>query len=279
MTVCISNVPAAGAGALRFRSAGLLLLIGALSCRTPNAEPATAAAPLRMQLFLLAGQSNMAGRGTVEAVDRIPHPHIVMLDRNLAWVPAVDPVHFDKPVAGVGPGRSFALALASANPSIRIGLIPAAVGGSPISSWEPGALDAATRTHPYDDALARARAAMKDGDLAAILWHQGESDTGERLAPLYEQKLRVLIDRFRKDLGKPDLPILVGQLGRFDGAPWSASKSLVDAAHRKVAADVPHAAFVSSAGLKDKGDTTHFNSAAARELGMRYAEAYFRLVR
>ena len=59
-------------------------------------------------LFLLAGQSNMAGRGKVTPVDRYPDPNILMLDRDAQWVPATDPVHFDKSVAGVGLGRGFA---------------------------------------------------------------------------------------------------------------------------------------------------------------------------
>ena len=101
----------------------------------------------------------MAGRGVVEAQDRVADLDVVMLDRTLHWVPAIDPVHYDKPIAGVGPGHSFARDARGATiRTLHIGLIPAAVGGSPISSWEPGALDPATKTHPYDDALAaRAR--------------------------------------------------------------------------------------------------------------------------
>jgi hypothetical protein len=221
----------------------------------------------------------MAGRGVVEATDRVPHPRVLMLDRNGQWVPAIDPVHFDKPSAGVGPGRSFGLAVADADRSSRIGLVPVAVGGSPISSWEPGALDTATKTHPYDEAIARARVAMRDGQLKAILWHQGESDGNPTLAPLYAERLRALIERFRRDLGQPDLPVLIGQLGRFDGSPWSPSRELVDSVHRALPSQMSNVAFVSSAGLKDKGDKTHFTAEGARELGMRYAEAYFRLTR
>ena len=113
----------------------------------------------------------MAGRGVVEPQDRVADLNVVMLDRTGVLV--IDPIHYDKPIAGVGPGHSFARALVANDPNAHVGLIPAAVGGSPISSWEPGALDPATKTHPYDDALVRARAAMRDGRLRAILWHQG----------------------------------------------------------------------------------------------------------
>ncbi|MBO5991802.1 MAG: hypothetical protein J6R00_09140 [Lentisphaeria bacterium] len=47
----------------------------------------------KFKLVLLIGQSNMAGRGFVEASDKVPHPRVVMLDKSGKWVPAVDPVH------------------------------------------------------------------------------------------------------------------------------------------------------------------------------------------
>ena len=119
---------------------------------------------------------------------------------------------------------------------------------------------------------------MKDGTLMAILWHQGESDSNAGAAPLYEQRLRALIERFRTELGDWTLPFIIGQLGRFDGSPWDAPRIHVDSVHRALAAQMPNVAFVSSEGLKDKGDNTHFTAAGARELGRRYAEAYLRLI-
>jgi len=219
----------------------------------------------------------MAGRGVVEPQDRVADPSIVMLDRTLHWVPAIDPVHFDKPIAGVGPGHSFARALLARDFNARIGLVPAAVGGSPISSWEPGALDSATKTHPYDDALLRARAAMRDGRLRAILWHQGESDAHPGLSERYAEKLRALIARFRSDLNAPELPFIIGQLGQFSSRSWNVDVRRVDSVHRAIAATVPHVAYVSSDGLRDKGDTLHFDAASQREFGERYARAYLAL--
>ncbi len=107
-------------------------------------------------MFLLVGQSNMAGRGKVSEEDQKPRERVLMLSKEAKWVPAVDPLHFDKPgIAGVGLGRSFGLEIAKAHPDITVGLIPCAVGGSPISSWEPGQFYKPTNSHPYDDALRR----------------------------------------------------------------------------------------------------------------------------
>ena len=147
----------------------VLLVVAAAACaggRPSTARPGATAtvADTTLQVFLLAGQSNMAGRGVVEAQDSVVHPRVLRLDPRMQWVAAVDPLHWDKPaLVGVGPGRAFGLALARRDPSARIGLVPAAVGGSPISTWEPAAVDSATRTRPYDDAMARVAVARKAG--------------------------------------------------------------------------------------------------------------------
>jgi hypothetical protein len=98
----------------------------------------------------------MAGRGKVEEQDKTTHPRIWMLSKDNTWVLASEPLHFDKPdVIGVGPGFAFAKALAEADTNVVIGLIPSAVGGSPIEVWEPGKYYEPTKSHPYDDAMKR----------------------------------------------------------------------------------------------------------------------------
>ncbi len=236
------------------------------------------AQPSSMEIFLLAGQSNMAGRGEVADEDRQANPRVWMFDRARAWLPAVDPMHFDKPIAAVGPGRTFGIEVARRFPDANVGLVPAAVGGSPITTWLPGVRYDETGAFPWDEAIARVRAAREAGALKAILWHQGESDATAEAAPLYESRLRDLIARFRTELGDPALPFVIGQLGRFPGRPWDDWYVQVDKAHQQVAADTPNVAFVSSDDLGDKGDNLHFSAEAARELGRRYARAYFGLL-
>ncbi|MEX2213010.1 MAG: sialate O-acetylesterase [Phycisphaeraceae bacterium] len=228
-------------------------------------------------LFLLAGQSNMAGRGVVEAQDKVVHPRVLMLTKEGTWKPAVDPMHFDKGTAGVGLGRTFAITLAEQNKDITIGLIPAACGGSPITAWRPGEYFGQTKSHPYDDAVSRAARAMKQGTLKAILWHQGESDCNAAAAPKYQVNLADLIARFRKDLGTPDVPFIIGQLGQFPASPWNEPKRTVDAAHQALAKESKTVAFVSSDELTCNKDNVHFDAASLRTFGKRYAEAYRKL--
>ena len=235
--------------------------------------------PQSFHMFLLIGQSNMAGRGTVEDQDQQTHPRVLMLNKAGEWVPAKDPLHFDKPgIVGVGIGKTFALDYAKQHPDVTVGLIPCAVGGSPIASWEPGALDSATKTHPYDDAMTRARLALKSGTLKGILWHQGESDSKAELAAVYKEKLHALIARLRKELDAPEVPFVAGQMGQFSERPWSDGKKTVDAVHQSLPDEVPNTVFVNSDDLSHRGDEVHFDSKSYREFGHRYFAAYQSLV-
>lgn len=245
------------------------------------AEESTTPLPEREQfhLYLLIGQSNMAGRGKVEDQDRQPHPRVLTFNQAQEWVPAIDPLHFDKPsVVGVGIGKTFGEILAERQPGVTIGLIPCAVGGSPIETWEPGAYDAATKTHPYDDMLKRCQVALPAGTLKGFLWHQGESDANATRAPLYEKRLHALITRLRTEFDAEQVPFLVGQMGQFPDAPWNEYKQQVDAVHRRLPQQVPLTAYVSATDLTHKGDKVHFSADAYRKFGRRYAAEYLKLL-
>ncbi|PCJ73553.1 MAG: hypothetical protein COA56_14130 [Dehalococcoidia bacterium] len=52
--------------------------------------------------------------------------------------------------------------------------------------------------------------------IKGILWHQGESDSGkEATAKIYEQQLHAMVTAWRKDLGNDNIPVVVGEMGRF----------------------------------------------------------------
>ncbi len=214
------------------------------------------------------GQSNMAGRGEVTGKYKDEsHPRVFVLNKNNDWVPAHHPLHFDKPVAAVGPGLSFAVKMANQNPGIKVGLIPCAVGGTSINSWQPGGYDSATKTHPYDDALLRIKLAMKSGVIKGMLWHQGESDSQPEAANEYISKLQTLIQRVRSISNNAQLPVVVGELGRYK-LQYQNINTLLN----QLPSMVTFTAVASSEGLTDKGDSTHFDSASAEKLGERYAE-------
>ncbi|MDR6340942.1 hypothetical protein HNQ91_004015 [Filimonas zeae] len=221
-------------------------------------------------VYLLIGQSNMAGRGPLDSLSKQVHPQVVMLDSFNKWIPATDPVHFDKPAAvGVGPARSFAESMLTetTGKAVKIGLVPCAWGGSPVKVWEPGAVYL-KQFYPYDFAIERLRIAMQHGVIKGILWHQGESDNDSAHAAVYLNKLAILIGRLRAETQQADLPFVAGEIGYFN-----KKELVINSVINQLPQQLRGTAVISAKGLTDKGDRLHFDAASARELGKRYAAA------
>lgn len=232
---------------------------------------ASAATPDSLDLYLLVGQSNMAGRGKLTEADGKADPRVFVLNKDNAWVSQGEPIHFDKPgMVGVGPGFTFAKLVADKTPGVTVGLIPCAVGGTPIARWKPGA-------DLYRQALARAKIALQNGRLKGILWHQGESESGsETKARAYAKDLAEVAAGFRRDLNAPDVPFIAGELGEFlytrtgNQSPYAR---VINEQINSLPRLLPRTAVVSSAGLGHKGDQLHFSAEAQKEFGRRYFNA------
>jgi len=228
----------------------------------------------KLDVFLLIGQSNMAGRGVMGEVSALRHSSVFMF-REGQWIAAEEPLHTDKPeIAGVGLGMTFALEVLEAYPSGSVGLVPAAVGGTPLSRWMPGA-------DLYCDAVAAAKEALTAGELKGVLWHQGEGDSHCRQdAESYGQRFGEIIAALRAELNASNIPFVAGELGEFlqdfEGCDFFR---MVNRQLNGLGKTIPHYGCVSSAGLKDKGDHVHFDSASLREFGKRYAHEYLRIAK
>ena len=228
------------------------------------------AAAESMDLYLLVGQSNMAGRGVLTDSNRVNADRVFKLDAKGEWQRAEEPIHFDKKSAGAGLAASFARAMADRNKDVKIGLIPCAVGGTQIDRWvESGDL--------WSNAVKRAKIALKSGKLKGILWHQGESDATSKLAPKWGAKFESMIKSFRRELG--EVPFIAGELGGYlakyrnkkgEGIVWQEINSQL---HR-LEGKIKDYRVVSSEGLMPKRDNLHFNTESLRILGLRYAEAF-----
>ena len=89
-----------------------------------------------------------------------------------------------------------------------------------------------------------------------------------------------MIQDLRTDLGAPNLPFVVGQIGEFlydRGPDHSPYARVVNAALAELPRKVPAAGCAPSRGLTHKGDQLHFDAASQRELGRRYAAEILRL--
>ena len=210
----------------------------------------------------------MSGRGRLDEVEEQSHPGIYML-RDSTWLPAEEPLHTDKPErCGAGLGMSFAITVIDTTRQ-PIGLIPCAVGGSPLSRWMPGA-------DLYENAVRLTKEALKSGHLKGILWHQGESDSGEAmLAESYGTRLEEMIHALRSELNAEEVPFIAGALGPFlkDHA-GSRFYEIVNKRIQDAEQHLQNYTVVSSEGLTDNGDDLHFDARSVREFGLRYAKAF-----
>lgn len=232
--------------------------------------------PCDMTLFLLVGQSNMAGRGIVFGECRAAQAHVYKLNREDRWVRATTPIHFDRKSCGVGPAESFVKAFRKDNPERPVGLIPCSVGGSNSATWSPEPQNGCIGVN-FHRAVARARKAMKHGRLAGILWHQGANDAErcERTPEYYPLRLVEIAAAFRRELGVPDVPFLIGELGGSPKGYWKVMNPLLS----KAADGIGRSALVPAVDLTGfLPDQVHFDAPSYHVLGARYYAAWKAIV-
>lgn len=249
----------------------------------PPQEPPPAGPQTRV--FLLFGQSNMWGVPLPQQQDLAINPRVEVLTTqqcgrhgNNQWVPAQPPLHgcvgapgTDGRGPGVGPGDYFAKAIADAFPEDTILLVPAAVPGVSINTFQPGQQN-------YNNLLNRARMAQARGEIAGMIFHQGESDSGQDTWPAL---VKNTVDRLRGDLGIGDVPFVAGELLYNPGGCCGND-------HNPRVNELPgiitNTAVARAQGLTplpasvDRAGNLHFDLASQRELGRRYAAAMLELL-
>lgn len=225
-------------------------------------------------IYILAGQSNMAGRGLIEAMDTVSHPGIFFLDSTDHWALGREPLHYYEPArTGLDCGMSFAKEMLLLNQdSIRVGLVPCAVGGSSAEQWLYDSLYRGVSL--FSNFERKVNVAKSSGEIKGILWHQGESNANAKALESYSMVLDSLFFKMRQTCGNPELPIIMGELARF--LSWNEYHGYhvpVNELLLKKTRESPNLWLVSSEGLTSKGDSVHFNSVSLRDLGRRYARA------
>jgi hypothetical protein len=231
-----------------------------------------------MQLFLLFGQSNMEGAPRPESEDMDENPRVQVLGYGNfggrkwnEWGTAWPPLH--RTFTGVGPGDYFGKAMAEAWPDATIGLIPCAISGVDIDFFRKGVVSSRrdefeiplddSRDGAYDMVVERVQLAQQVGVVRGILFHQGESDTGNAV---WVGKVQEVVSDLRVDLGLAEsVPFVAGEL--LYGGCCSSHNPLI----QQLPDNVPNAHVVSAEGLAGLDDGAHFDLPGQRELGRRYA--------
>lgn len=221
-----------------------------------------------MDLFLLIGQSNMAGRGDI--VDFTSVENVYSFDENNNWTVAKHPLHYDKKsLVGVGPGLEFARNIYSKRgEKTPIGLIPSAVGGSKIVEWgEESTL--------YIASLNKMKLALGSGSLKAILWMQGESDSNDEVASFnYGNSLIDLIKNYRKYLKNEHIPFFICEIPEFLIPKEYPYVKIINNEIERIQTELSNVFLIKNNNWKHIGDSLHLDTESANLLGKEIANKY-----
>lgn len=229
----------------------------------------------KVWVFIMAGQSNMAGRGTVEPKDTISNPRILSINSKGELIIAKEPLSLYEPsMKGLDCSLSFGRELLRHIPdSISVLIIPTAVGGSSIDQWIGDSLHREVKL--FSNFRQKVVIAKSYGEVKGLLWHQGESDAKEQLVKTYSKKLNVLFEKFRTTIENDKLPILTGEIGTFTAE--NKFQNAINEAIVKNAKKDEHNFLIETQDFKDKGDKLHFDANSQRLMGERFAQKYIEI--
>lgn len=264
----------------------------ALMCAGTLAEP--------VQVVLLGGQSNMAGRGEFQKLDAESVRRIDAVKDRVRVSSQGRPVlplsyyKADKRQTGFGPELFMGVTLAEKYPDREFLFVKTAQGGTSLyGAWSPdwtaekglaseqGA--ARQKMQLYRDHVKSIRENIqllktenKSYELVGMAWMQGEKDSRKELsATTYEPNLRRLIEAYRAEFQCPDLPFVIGQIncplrGKKD---YKLGPQSVRQAMKNVAASIPHTAMVPTStdpawlDFPKHDDDLHYNTEGQKRLG------------
>lgn len=249
-----------------------ILLVGAVlagllaGCGSPRK---TASADTGYDVYLLIGQSNMAGRGKMLPQDTLKAIEGVwLLGPDDKPVPAKNPlnqystIRKDIKMQQICPGTAFSQTM-RAKRDRDILIVMNARGGTTLDQWVEG-------TEYYSEAVRRTLEGMKYGTLRGILWHQGCGDSSPAKVAVYMDKLSGMVAALRRDLGVGNsVPFIAGEL-----AYWRKSSAGFNEMIHGISSKIPNSSWVSAEGctwLKGEKDP-HFGRDGQLLLGQRYAE-------
>jgi hypothetical protein len=242
----------------------LVFLVGGLAV-VPVADTTTSLGPPG-RVFVLAGQSNMRGRGMPVDPGQPTDPRLLNWQAT-QWVVASDPLaypptHDD----GVGPGMTFGLDAIADLPSATVGLVQCAVGATAITDWTP-------KKAVYKSCMDKISAA--GGPVSAVLFLQGETEAqGRGPALAWRSHFEEMLAGLRATFG-PELPVILAEIGHLNPANFPYQNTVrqeqVDAANED------HKVALVVTDDLDTEDGLHFTVDSYKTLGHRFADAWWAL--
>lgn len=256
-----------------------IVISGAFFACPANAQPS--GQDKEYDVYLLIGQSNMAGRGTMHASDTTHSIEgVYLLSDKGEVLEARNPlnryssIRKDISMQQIGPGTGFSVQMYKKS-GRKVLLVVNARGGSKIEEWLPG-------TVYFNEAVRRCRQAMEYGELKGILWHQGCSNAKTDREE-YMAMLSSLAGALREDLcPEKAVPFIAGEIGYWVEGSESFNKMIHSISDR-----IPDSSYISVRGcgplkpesLKTSRPDPHFSREAQLKIGKRYARKMLRMSR
>ena len=126
-------------------------------------------------------------------------------------------------MAGLNPEESFIPAVEKKYGKDGVIVVKSALGGQPIRRWDKswrvtGSQNPKQIGDLYDRLMNTVKPKIEGQELASVtfLWMQGERDAREKLGDLYEASFKRLLAQVKKDLGIQRLNFVIGRLSDYD---------------------------------------------------------------
>lgn len=263
--------------------------------------------PENADVWVLAGQSNMAGSGIYEPYEE-PDENVWLYSLKNEWKTACEPFSIDRyqsveyafaimrgeknipgkitseyikkrideypqEILKINGGAGLGLTLGKAlfqYTKRPVGLVFCAKGDTRMEEWDPD--------YQGDDYMALYQSTIRriksiGRKITGIIWYQGESDTFDGKGFLYQERMKKLVSRFRRDLDRPDLPFFYVQIGncfsQSDGElpEWN----LVQDIQRSIEKELAPGGMCPAIDLP-LSDGIHLSTSSQKRLGRRLAK-------
>jgi hypothetical protein len=226
-----------------------------------------------LQVFILAGQSNMVGKrsNAQELPEELQRAQpIALIFTGSEWT-TVRPGVTEK--MGFGPEISFCQRITQSQEA-PIGIIKLSVGGTSLASdWSPErpkSLYGKLRTH-----VEQARKS-RDFEVVGMIWMQGGRDAKSKsMAEAYEHNLRSFIQRARRDFQSPDMLFVCGR----SAAPQNKYPHVKDVRKAQESIDLPSYAWVDCDSIAMGKDGVHYSTDGQVQAGYLFADAMIELLK
>lgn len=189
-------------------------------------------------------------------------------------------------MAGLKPETTFIPAVKKALGQDRVIVVKDAKSGRPIILWIKKEGDEKSAVL-YTSLMEKVKKATEGGEIASVtfIWMQGERDAREKWASEYEDRLLTLFKQVKDDLDIQELNVVIGRISDFDiGSEKYGDWDKIREIQVKVAESRPRTAWVNTDDLNDKVkdgkkvDDLHMTSEGYDEMGRRFAEAALNLL-